>query len=182
MKNKMLMEIPRLIPSRVFEDDRGWFYEAFNSNNNQINRIFVQDNHSLTRKKNTIRGLHLQLQPFNQAKLVRVLKGSIMDVVVDLRISSESYLNIWYFNLDSFKKTALYVPSGFAHGYITKEDYTEVYYKVDQYYSPNHEITIRFDDENLSIKWGESLNFILSDKDNNGLYLYDAIALLGDMK
>ena len=179
MKKDNLLNGLRLVQPKIFEDERGWFYEAFNDFNNEFGVVFLQDNHSLSKKKGTIRGLHLQQPPYDQSKLVRVLRGRIMDVVVDLRKNSKTYLRTQSFFLDDIEKTAIFIPKGFAHGFITLEDNTEVYYKVDQIYSSRHEITIRYDDIELGIQWEDLGEFILSEKDKNGLSLQEAIQRLG---
>ncbi len=179
MKKDNLLNGLRLVHPKIFEDERGWFYEAFNDFNNEFGVLFLQDNHSLSKKKGTIRGLHLQQPPYDQSKLVRVLRGRIMDVVVDLRKDSKTYLRTQSFILDTIEKTALFIPKGFAHGFITLEDNTEVYYKVDQIYSAKHEITIRHDDIELGIQWGDLEEFILSEKDKNGMSLREVIQKLG---
>ena len=179
MKNNDLLKGLRLIQPHIFEDDRGWFYEAFKDFNNEFGVLFLQDNHSLSKKKGTIRGLHLQQPPYEQSKLVRVLRGRIMDVVVDLRKDSKTYLGTQSFFLDDIEKTALFIPKGFAHGFITLEENTEVYYKVDQIYSAMHEITIRYDDIKLGIQWGDLREVTLSERDKGGLSLQEAIQKLG---
>jgi len=179
MKKDDLLNGLRLIQPIIFEDERGWFYEAFNDCNNEFNVKFLQDNHSLSKKKGTIRGLHIQRPPYDQSKLVRVLRGRIMDVVVDLRKDSKTYLRTQSFFLNDIEKTALLIPRGFAHGFITLEENTEVYYKVDQSYSVIHEITIRYDDTQLGIQWGDLREVTLSEKDKNGLSLQEAIQKLG---
>jgi len=180
MKNEDFLKGLRLVEPMLYDDERGWFYEAYNYFNCKLGVMFFQDNHTFSKRKGTIRGLHLQQPPFEQSKLIRVLKGRIMDVVVDLRKDSETYLKTQSFYLDSLDKTALFIPKGFAHGYITLEDNTEVYYKVDQIYSAKNEITIRYDDIKLGIQWGEFKEYILSEKDKNGLSLNDAIQKLGE--
>jgi dTDP-4-dehydrorhamnose 3,5-epimerase len=171
MKKDNLLSGLRLVQPKIFEDERGWFYEAFKDLNNEFGVVFLQDNHSLSKKKGTIRGLHLRQPPYDQSKLVRVIRGRIMDVVVDLRKNSKTFLHTQSFILDSRDKTALFVPKGFAHGFITLENNTEVYYKVDQIYSPKHEITLRYDDAQLGIQWGNLKEFIVSEKDRNGMTL-----------
>jgi dTDP-4-dehydrorhamnose 3,5-epimerase len=179
MKNDQLMRGIQLICPKIHRDERGWFYEAYNNLDNKIDVVFLQDNHSFSKKKGTVRGLHLQLPPYEQSKLVRVLRGSILDIVVDLRKDSESYLSSNSILLDSIDKKALFIPKGFAHGFVTLEDNTEVYYKVDNTYSVEHEITIRFDDSELGIHYGDKEDFIISEKDKNGMSLQEAILKLG---
>jgi len=168
----------KVISPQIFKDQRGWFYEAFSTSDFIKGVVFVQDNHSYSIHRGTIRGLHLQKPPYEQAKLVRVLKGKILDVVVDLRPDSENYLKVHSFELNSDNKRALYIPKGFAHGFITLEDHTEVYYKVDQIYSKENEITIKFDDSTLNIHWPEISEYVLSEKDRLGIDLNQAFKLL----
>jgi dTDP-4-dehydrorhamnose 3,5-epimerase len=173
---------PKIFSPYVLNDKRGWFYEAFNSSLFVDGITFIQDNHSYSISKGTIRGLHLQRSPYDQSKFVRVLRGKILDVVVDLRPSSESYLKVFSFELDSEDKNALFVPKGFAHGFITLQDHTEVYYKVDQVYSKDHEVTIDFSDSILNIQWPHFENYIISEKDKIGINLEEALRMLGYSK
>lgn len=176
--NAYALEYPRIIPSKVFSDNRGWFYEIYNQKSLDLVVSFIQDNHSYSEFKGTIRGLHLQKSPFEQAKLIRVLKGKIFDVVVDLRPKSKNYLQVSAYELDSDKRDSLYIPKGFAHGFMTMEDHTEVFYKVDEVYSKDHEVTIAFDDDDLSIPWPKCNNIVLSAKDSIGVTLREAIKIL----
>lgn len=173
--NQKSLNVPKIIPSKIFSDNRGWFYEAFNRNTTDLDVDFVQDNHSYSVKKGTLRGLHLQKPPFEQAKLIRVLKGKIFDVVLDLRPYSKTYLKASTFELDSIKKNSLFIPKGFAHGFLTLEDHTEVYYKVDELYSSEHELTINFSDPDIGIQWPKFDQLILSEKDSKGLTLEQII-------
>lgn len=177
-KTAVALEHPRLIPANVFIDNRGWFYEAYNRNSYDIASDFVQDNHSYSEFKGTVRGLHFQKPPYQQAKLIRVLNGKIFDVVIDLRPNSKNYLQVNTYELDSKRKDSLYIPKGFAHGFMTLEDHTEVYYKVDEVYSKSHEVTIVFDDPHLTIPWPNCFNVTLSVKDSKGIGLLEAIELL----
>ena len=172
------LDYPRIIHSKIFRDNRGWFYEAYNISSFALEADFIQDNHSFSEHKGTIRGLHLQKPPFEQAKLIRVLKGKIFDVVVDLRPNSKYYLQVSTFELDDDKKSLLFIPKGFAHGFMTMEDNTEVYYKVDELYNKNYELTIAFNDPTLNIPWPKSKEVILSNKDSEGIYLEKAIEVL----
>jgi dTDP-4-dehydrorhamnose 3,5-epimerase len=172
----------KILTPTIYNDERGWFYEAFKISDYSHGLSFIQDNHSYSIHKGTIRGLHLQLAPYEQAKLIRVMKGKIMDVVVDLRVKSDSYLKVSTFELDDIQKKVLYIPKGFAHGFITLMDHTEVYYKVDQVYSKDHEITISYDDNELGIEWGQFEKIYLSEKDKSGLSLQVAIKRLGEDK
>jgi dTDP-4-dehydrorhamnose 3,5-epimerase len=181
--NNINLEEPKIIQPNIFHDERGWFYEAFSTKMDFTHTSFVQDNHSLSLLKGTLRGLHLQLPPYEQAKIVRVLKGRILDVIVDLRKSSSTYLKTFKFFLDDVEKKSLYIPRGFAHGFITLDDATEVYYKVDNYYSKEHELTLSFDDPQLAIDWTiEQNQIIVSEKDKKGLSLSEVISLLKEAK
>ena len=147
----------KLINMKLFKDSRGYFTESYNYNffkkNFKLSDRFVQDNISFSRKKNTIRGMHLQLPPFSQSKLVSVLSGSILDYFVDMRKSSKTFGLYGYVHLNSKKNQYLYVKKGFAHGFKTLEDNTTVFYKVSNYYSKKHEITLNFKDKKINIDW-----------------------------
>ncbi|QHT59270.1 dTDP-4-dehydrorhamnose 3,5-epimerase [Paenibacillus lycopersici] len=157
----------KLVEPMIFEDDRGFFMESYNRDvcrHHGIQVDFVQDNHSLSVKEGTIRGLHFQIGPKAQAKLVRVTTGSIFDVVVDVRQGSPTFGQWEGFTLSSTNKRQLFVPKGFAHGFCTLEPHTEVQYKVDEYYSPEHDRGIIWNDPTLAIHWPYEAP-ILSDKD-----------------
>jgi dTDP-4-dehydrorhamnose 3,5-epimerase len=157
-----------IIKPTVFEDSRGFFFEAYNKskfNENGIMYKFIQDNQSFS-KRGVIRGLHLQINPFAQAKLVRVLEGEILDVAVDLRKNSATYGQHVSVILSSANKKQLMVPHGFAHGFSVLSETASVMYKVDQLYNKESERGIRYDDPTLSIDWQLSPNeIIVSDKD-----------------
>jgi len=156
-----------LIKPQVFSDERGFFLESYSAKifkENGISSDFVQDNHSLSVNKGVLRGLHFQKDPFAQAKLVRVTRGSVYDVIVDLRKDSSTFGQWEGFFLDEKNKNMLFVPKGFAHGFCTLEDNTEFMYKVDNYYSPECDSGIIWNDEDLKIDWPIK-NPILSDKD-----------------
>ncbi|HIJ37940.1 MAG TPA: dTDP-4-dehydrorhamnose 3,5-epimerase [Rhodospirillaceae bacterium] len=159
----------KLITPRRFGDHRGFFSETFNARpfaEAGLPTNFVQDNHSLSRPKGTIRGLHFQVAPFAQDKLVRVTKGSILDVAVDLRPGSVSFGQSVAVVLSAALWNQLFIPVGFAHGFCTLEDETEVLYKVTNFYSPAHDRGLAWDDPDLGISWPVSAeNAILSDKD-----------------
>ena len=163
--------LPGLIELRppTLGDDRGWFRETFNENKLQtlgITESFVQDNESWSSQRGTIRGMHLQLAPHAQGKLVRVLQGSIVDVAVDLRPGSPTRLQHASVGLDSDDGRQLWIPAGFAHGFCTLTDNTVVAYRVTALYEPYAERSIRFDDPDLGIDWPvDSADAILSDKD-----------------
>lgn len=161
-----------LIKPSIFEDDRGFFYESYNET--KYNEIlgsemqFVQDNISIS-KKNVLRGLHFQKPPFAQGKLVTVLRGSVIDVAVDLREKSETYGQYQLVELSENNKLQFWIPAGFAHGFCSLEDDTIFAYKCSNYYSPQHEETIMWNDPDLAIDW-KIINPIVSDKDKIGKY------------
>jgi dTDP-4-dehydrorhamnose 3,5-epimerase len=141
----------------VFPDSRGAFSESYNIRTFAavgLKLSFVQDNQSISTRKGTVRGLHFQIRPMAQAKLVRVLKGSILDVAVDLRLGSPTYGLYVSRLLSAANQEQLFIPTGFAHGFCTHEDDTIVHYKVSNFYSPEHERGVRWNDATLAIDWG----------------------------
>jgi dTDP-4-dehydrorhamnose 3,5-epimerase len=157
-----------LITPTVFEDSRGYFFEAYNQakfHENGIMYNFIQDNQSFS-TRGVIRGLHLQINPFAQVKLVRVLQGEILDVAVDLRKNSPTYGQHYSVVLSAENKKQLMVPHGFAHGFSVLSETASVMYKVDQLYHKESERGIRFDDPTLAIDWQlDSKEVIVSEKD-----------------
>jgi dTDP-4-dehydrorhamnose 3,5-epimerase len=157
-----------IINPTVFEDSRGYFFEAYNQaqfEQNGISYQFIQDNQSFS-KRGVIRGLHLQDKPFAQAKLVRVLAGEILDVAVDLRKDSPTYGQHFSVVLSATNKKQLMVPHGFAHGFSVLSETASVLYKVDQVYHKESERGIRYDDPALGIDWKVNPDeIIVSDKD-----------------
>lgn len=153
---------------QVWGDERGYFFEAFNANTFKeagIEAQFVQDNQARS-TFGVLRGLHYQLEPFAQAKLVRVLEGEVLDVVVDIRPESPAYGQWYSIRLSAENKKQLFVPRGFAHGYVVLSPTAEFFYKCDNFYSKAHEGGIYYNDPNLQIDWEIDLNaVILSDKD-----------------
>ncbi len=165
-----------IIELKVFGDHRGWFTETYSKEKFKelgIDIDFIQDNHSLSAENGTLRGLHFQLEPKAQTKLVRCTKGEILDVAVDLRKNSPTYKKWVGVKLSDDNKKQLLVPKGFAHGFLTLTDDAEVQYKVDEYYSPENDRCIRFDDPEIGVDWGIE-NPILSDKDFNAPFLKDS--------
>jgi dTDP-4-dehydrorhamnose 3,5-epimerase len=160
--------VKALAPER-HGDARGWFAETFNRKafaELGIDCDFVQDNHSLSLKAGTVRGLHFQLPPCAQAKLVRVVEGRVLDVVVDLRRGSPSFGRHVSLELGAEDGTMLFVPKGFAHGFCTLEPHTAVLYKVDAYYSKAHDRGLLWNDPALAIAWPvEAAAAEVSDKD-----------------
>lgn len=157
-----------IITPRVFEDSRGYFFEAYNQaqfHENGIMYNFIQDNQSFS-TRGVIRGLHLQINPLAQAKLVRVLEGEILDVAVDLRKDSPTYGQHFSVILNAVNKKQLMVPHGFAHGFSVLSETASVMYKVDQLYHKESERGIRYDDPTLAIDWQlDSKEIIVSEKD-----------------
>lgn len=166
------------ISPRKFGDERGFFSETYNAKafgEAGIDLIFVQDNHSYSAAKGVVRGLHYQLPPFAQDKLVRVTRGAILDVAVDIRKNSPSFGKWVSLEVSADKWNQILVPKGFAHGFMTLEENTEVIYKVTDYYSPEHDRSIRFDDPAIGIDWPfPSSGVQLSDKDQKAPLFADA--------
>lgn len=167
----------KLITPPIFRDDRGFFSETFNSKALAaagIDAVFVQDNQSLSRAKGVVRGLHFQAEPRAQGKLVRVVRGSILDVAVDIRRGSPTFGRHVSAVLSADNWAQLWVPTGFAHGFATLEPDTEVIYKVTDFYAPEQDRGLAYDDPALAIDWrvapGEA---ILSDKDRRHPKLRD---------
>ena len=156
-----------LIKPKVYFDQRGWFMESYNAQKYHFNGItFVQDNHSCSLLKGTLRGLHFQNDPKGQTKLVRCIKGKIWDVIVDLRMGSPTYLKWEGYELSDYNKLQLLIPKGFAHGFVTLEDDCEVVYKVDEFYSLSHDRCIIYNDPDIGIIWPLD-DLVLSEKDAN---------------
>ncbi len=157
----------KIVTPKKFGDHRGFFSETFNNKamiDAGINLNFVQDNHSLSVEKGVMRGLHYQLPPYTQDKLVRVVRGSVYDVAVDIRRSSPTFGKHVGAILSAENWKQIFVPKGFAHGFITLEPNTEVVYKVTDYYAPKHDRGILWNDPALGIDWPIK-DAILSDKD-----------------
>ncbi len=151
------LKIPELIliTPEVFQDKRGFFLETYKESDfakNGIKEKFVQENHSKS-KKGVLRGLHFQKPPFSQGKLVRVIRGEIFDVAVDIRKNSKTYGKWVGIKLSEKNKKMLYIPPGFAHGFCVLSDFAEVIYKCTKPYSPKHESGILWNDKTLKIKW-----------------------------
>lgn len=164
-----------IIEPQVFGDNRGWFMESYSKAKLAkigIDIDFVQDNQSFSAHKGTLRGLHFQLNPKAQAKIVRCTQGAILDVSVDIRKGSPMYKKWVAVELSAENKKQLFIPKGFAHGFLTLTDDVEVQYKADEYYAPEYDGNILFNDPEIGVIWGEG-EFILSDKDKHAPLLKD---------
>ncbi|MDC0008010.1 dTDP-4-dehydrorhamnose 3,5-epimerase [Flavobacteriaceae bacterium] len=162
--NKTFIEDLLIIEPQLFKDERGFFYESYNKNNLDIDIVYVQDNESKS-YKGVIRGLHFQAPPFDQTKLVRCVSGNILDVAVDLRTNSKTYGKSFSIELSSKNNKQLFVPKGFAHGFQVLSEIAIVNYKVDEYYNPDSDSGLIWNDKDLSIDWNLDLKPILSKKD-----------------
>lgn len=172
-----------ILEPTVYQDDRGWFmesfhqekfYEAFKQLGLAIPKPFVQDNHSLS-KKQVLRGLHYQLPPFAQGKLVRVVQGAAYDVAVDIRPQSPTFGQWVGLELSASNNKMLWIPEGFAHGFLTLEDDTHFLYKTTDVYHKESEVSIRWDDPDLAIEWPLQDMPILNDKDKIAPFFKEAI-------
>ena len=163
-----------LFNPKVFKDERGEFFETYNYEKyaSQLPNVnFVQDNLSKSHK-NVLRGLHFQLPPFEQGKLVQVIKGRALDVAVDIRKNSKTYGHYFSVELSEINKIQFWIPPGFAHGFLSLEDDTLFAYKCTNNYSPGHEMTILWNDSQLAIDWKETQP-IVSSKDTQGIPFTD---------
>ena len=157
----------RILEPQVFGDARGWFMESWSKKKMEdagITVDFVQDNHSFSAQKGTLRGLHYQLNPMAQAKLLRVSRGAIFDVAVDIRRGSPTYTKWVGVELTAENYRQLFIPRGFAHGFITLTDDVEVQYKADNLYAPTCDGNIRWDDPEIGVAWPLA-PVVLSEKD-----------------
>lgn len=167
-----------LIEPKVYGDHRGYFFESFHQDRfseligEQVS--FVQDNESLS-GKNVLRGLHFQKPPFAQGKLVRVIQGSVLDVALDIRKDSPSYGKQFSVELNAQNKLQLWIPAGFAHGFVSLTDHTIFQYKCTNYYSPENEGCILWNDPELAIEW-KTDEHLISEKDKNGVSFRDFIS------
>ena len=158
-----------IIEPEVFGDSRGWFYESYSKKAMAeigIDTVFVQDNRSYSAKKGTLRGLHCQKEPHGQTKLVSCTRGEILDVAVDIRKNSPTYMQYVAVNLSADNKKMLYVPAGCLHGFVTLTDDVELLYKVDSFYCRESDRSIKYNDPAFGIDWGCD-SPVLSDKDRN---------------
>ena len=167
-----------IVEPQVFGDSRGWFMESWSKIKYEaagLHYDFVQDNQSYSAQKGTLRGLHYQLNPMAQAKLVRCTRGKLLDVAVDIRPNSPQFAKYVAVELSAENKRQLMIPRGFAHGFITLTDDVEIQYKADNYYAPQCEGNIRWDDPQIGIDWKISPT-ILADKDAKAPLLSERIA------
>ena len=163
-----------LLEPRRFGDSRGFFAETYNARAYRdagIECEFVQDNHSLSDKVGTVRGLHFQRPPAAQAKLVRCGRGAIFDVAVDIRVGSPTYGKWVGYELSADNGLQLFIPAGFAHGFMTLKPGSEIVYKCSDYYAPETEGSVRWDDPELGIEWPKTQEPVLSEKDAEAPYL-----------
>lgn len=170
-----------LIKPRAYEDCRGFFMEFYKKSeflNYGIKEDFIQDNFSFS-NKNTLRGLHFQKEPYSQSKLVTCLKGRIIDVVVDIRLNSKTFKKYIKIELSSKNKDILYIPKGFAHGFLALDDENIVLYKTTKEYNKNSDCGIKWDDNELNIDWGIDFEPVLSLKDKNQKSLKE---IMGDLR
>ena len=166
-----------IVEPQVFGDQRGYFMETYNKKAFEdigITTEFVQDNQSYSAQKGILRGIHFQNAPYAQAKLVRVTRGAVMDVAVDLRKGSPTYKQWVAVELSAENKRMLFIPRGFGHGFKTLTDDVEFCYKVDHLYSKECDRGIRFNDPEIGVEWGEVTEHLLSQKDTTSPMLKDS--------
>lgn len=166
-----------IIEPQVIGDARGYFMETWSTKNFEeigLNYNFVQDNQSFSSQKGILRGIHFQNEPMAQAKLVRVTKGAVLDVAVDLREGSPTYKQWVAVELSAENKKMLMIPRGFGHGFKTLTDDVEFCYKVDNLYSKECDRGIRFNDPSIAVEWGEVVEELLSDKDKKAPLLSES--------
>ena len=167
-----------IIEPKVFSDARGYFMESFKRPDfeSHIGKVdFMQENESCS-TKGVLRGMHYQLAPYSQAKLVRVMQGVVLDVAVDIRHGSPTFGQYVAVELSAENKRQLYIPQGFGHGFYVKSETAVFIYKVDNPYTPSHERNFRFDDPTVGIEWGfvDEKSIVTSDKDTKAPFLKDA--------
>ncbi|KAA8996601.1 dTDP-4-dehydrorhamnose 3,5-epimerase [Paenibacillus spiritus] len=166
-----------VVEPAVFGDHRGWFMETYSEaqfKEQGLNLTFVQDNQSYSAVKGTLRGLHFQLEPKAQTKLVRCTRGSIYDVAVDIRQGSPTYGKWFGIELTAENKKQLLIPKGFAHGFMTLTEDVEVQYKCDELYAPDCDGGIRWNDPDIGVEWPLEITPVLSPKDETAPLLKDA--------
>ena len=162
-----------IIEPEVFGDARGWFMETYSKKKMPwVDSEFVQDNQSYSALKGTLRGIHFQRAPMAQAKILRCSRGALMDYAVDIRPDSDTYKQWICVELSAENKKQLYIPRGYGHAFITLTDDTELIYKTDNYYSPEHDCAILWSDPELGIDWGTG-EPVVSDKDRDAPLLFE---------
>jgi dTDP-4-dehydrorhamnose 3,5-epimerase len=174
---KTFIEGLLVLKPKVFEDPRGYFFESYNQKVLEeigLKENFVQDNQSLS-QKGVLRGLHMQAPPHAQGKLVRVIKGAVLDVVVDVRKKSPTYGKYFSIELNEQNKTMFWVPAGFAHGFLTLQDNTIFHYKCTEYYNKESEACIFWNDKDINVNWNVE-NPTLSAKDVTGTPFKDFVS------
>ena len=165
---KTIFESVHLIKPNLFEDNRGVFFESYQKEKLKqlgIDKDFIQDNHSYSKEAGTIRGMHFQSPPNAQTKFIRVLRGSIKNYFVDIRKNSPTFKKFDYVELSSENKLLLYLPVGFANGFITLVNNCEILYKVDNYYAPDSDKSFAYNDSEINIDWNIS-SPVLSERDS----------------
>ena len=159
-----------VIEPEKHEDERGFFARSWCQKEFKVHGLnpnIVQANIALSLQKGTLRGMHYQIRPYQEAKLVRCIRGAVFDVIIDLRPNSITYCEWLGVELSAESHAMLYVPEGFAHGYLTLENNTEVFYMVSQFYTPDSERGVRWDDPVFNIEWPETSDLVISDKDQH---------------
>lgn len=170
------LEGVKILEPKYFEDYRGYYTESYSSRTLKefgIDTVFVQDNHLLSLKRGTIRGIHFQNRPKAQAKLLRCTRGSILDIVVDLRRNSPTFTKWISVVLSEENRKQIFIPKGYGHACISLEDFTEVQYKVDELYYLEFDRAIAYNDPQLNIDWGTD-EVILSEKDSRAPFLSES--------
>jgi len=164
-----------ILEPAVFGDERGWFFESWSERETERHGLlyrFLQDNHSYSAKTGTLRGLHVQKGRHSQAKLVRCVRGAVLDVAVDLRKGSPTYMQWVGVELSAQNKRQLLIPRGFLHGFITRTDDVEFLYKTDNFYNKDSEATVIWNDPDIAVDWGVD-SPIINEKDSLGLRVAD---------
>ena len=180
-KDRICFNGPFIIEPQIFDDKRGFFFESWNKKdldsifleNNKKPPVFVQDNHSKS-AKGILRGLHIQKKPFSQGKLIRCISGKIFDVAIDMRSESETFCKWTSVILSEENKSIFWIPDGFAHGFLSLKDNSQIIYKATNYWDKESELSLRWDDPLLSIDWPTkdlSSDVILSEKDKKGVLI-----------
>ena len=173
--SKKLFKECFVFKTNEFRDSRGYFTEIFNQNifNKKLKKNFkCKQINFIFSKKNSLRGLHFQKKPFSQNKILRVIKGKIFDVVVDIRKNSKSFGKFKSVILSDKNKKQIYISDGFAHGYMTLSQTAKVEYICSNFYNKDHDVTIKWNDKKINIKWPKSSKYHISKKDQKGLNLF----------